>query len=646
MAADAMTAAELNESMSAPSTLRQSGPIPGLAHSLVGQTAAGTRSENASTVGTPGAPSHGQVDFVKRIDTGSLLLKMISRRPGETKHKCIKFPFILEQDTPEDVVNEMVREQVLDEDDRDLAVCNIRCAVERGRLASELAINTAVIGSHNSSESGPMSSSCSSLVGMRRTSSGRSQPDDVHAQLARYHAYHQLVSPALAAMSNGIPSSNAATAGSMHYPANGMLPHLHHSPTDVMSMSPYSNLLPQPVPGHHPHAHHRRSASSGAIPFDLLQHGSSFSHSHLSSSFPSPTPLSASLSDIDNYSPQLPSMRPRGRSYAGDPRLNHEFMSMAGHRESSHLAPIYTTDRNMNDAFFSSRRGQTPTTPNDVYVDYREAAAPMSRRTSTHSQHQLASLAAAKVKQMAASTSGRAVLQQQQQQQHAYETSMLHLARARGISFASSPRSEHGDLTTDGTVATGDTSLISPLFGSPRFDDEVSASASSPGDLKEIGITNKSSSGFAEVLVARSPSTAGIGVVVMDSSIDSLSLSNDPTLRPHPQSLTHNLNSNSSTNSHANSLSIGIPQLNGTDLSTYPISPLNCVDNNSNSNNDTVADVDVSDPKLIELWEKQRREAEEMARTHMVEWEQLVQDLREKRVTDRSTPSITANTAT
>ncbi|RKP23942.1 hypothetical protein SYNPS1DRAFT_23965, partial [Syncephalis pseudoplumigaleata] len=488
-----------------------------------------SRSENTSVSGvaTP-APTHGQVDFVKRIDANTLLLKMISRRPGETKHKCIKFPFILDQDTPEDVVNEMVREQVLDEDDRDLAVCNIRCAVERGQAVSELAISTAMVGSHNSSESGVlMSSSCSSLVGMRRSSSGRSQPDDVQAQLARYHAYQQIVSPALAAMS-GTPSSPG-----------------HYAPSMLGSPHPQQPQLYQP------------------------SHGSPYARHELSSSFPSPTPLSTSLSDTDGYTSPLSLLRPRGRSYAGDASAYHHGMHGIDHLPSNashHASSVYAAN-DLAERFFGTRRDRTPSTPSDVYADYRDTSAPVSRRPSMHSQQGIATIAAAKVKQMAAaSASNRPGLQQQQQ--HGYEPAMLHVARVRGASFASSPRSDHGDLTTDGaTTATGDTSMISPLFGSPRLDD--GASAVSPGDTKEKAKQvphhshhpshPSSTTGFAEVLVARLPSTAGIGVIV------------DP------------------------------------------------------------------------MGEGDATSTEEMARTHMVEWEQLVQDLREKRMADRSTPFTDPN---
>ncbi|KAI8055025.1 hypothetical protein BDF22DRAFT_364487 [Syncephalis plumigaleata] len=262
------------EVLSAPSTLRHPPTTPNLATQLgIPSSTIATRSENASTpAAATSTPSHGQVDFVKRIDSNTLLLKMISRRAGEAKHKCIKFPFILDQDTPEDVVNEMVREQVLDEDDRELAVCNIRRAVERGKVQPELAINT-MVGSHNSSESGHMSSSCSSLVGMRRaSSSGRSQPDDAQSQLARYHAYQQMMSPALAAMSSG--SGNCTPNSPGHYPPNALLTASHlqqHSPVDgsINASSPFTNIMPRPVPVH---PHHRRSASSGAIPFELLHH--------------------------------------------------------------------------------------------------------------------------------------------------------------------------------------------------------------------------------------------------------------------------------------------------------------------------------------------------------------------------------------
>jgi hypothetical protein len=679
------------EVISAPATLHHPPSTPSFAMQPdIPSSTTASRSENASSTAAV-TPSHGQVDFVKRIDSNTLLLKMISRRANEPKHKCIKFPFILDQDTPEDVVHEMVREQVLDEDDRELAVCNIRRAVERGKLQPELATNT-IVGSHNSSESGYMSSSCPSLVSMRRTSSsGRSQPDDVQSQLARYHAYQQMMSSGLAAMSMS-SSSGGRSNSPGHYPPNALAAtkHQQHSPTDgSINASPFSNIMPRPVPVH---AHHRRSASSGTLPFELLQqhhhqHGSSFSTSHLSSSFPSPTPLSTSLSEIGSYSPRLSLLGPRGRSYAGDSSAFHGFGGNVDlPRNTSHLPSVYSSN-DLIEKFFNSRRDHnTPSTPGELYADYRDTpcmSAPQ-RVSSIHSQQGLANaVTAAKVKQISSSNVAvnRAHLQQQQQQQlsqqHGYDASMAHITHMRGTSFTSSPRSDHGDLTTDGTTATGDTSMISPLFDSPRLDD--GSSAASPGELKEtVRKVSTTATGFAEVLMARSPSTAGIGVIVdpmlMMSDeerdlavVDTHPLTNDSTIRSYSRTTTEQSavigNTNHTSKSIKNNLSISIPRDgNGLDLVTNPMSPLRGVGINTGISADrsspprssaceplwhddddampAAVGVDVSDPKLIELWEKQRREAEEMARTHMVEWEQLVQDLREKRMADRSAPSF------
>lgn len=77
--------------------------------------------------------THGKIEMIKKVDATTINIKMSCRLPRTGKNQMVKFPFDLQRDTPEKVIEEMIKEEVLELTDLEMALNNLRLAVTRAQ---------------------------------------------------------------------------------------------------------------------------------------------------------------------------------------------------------------------------------------------------------------------------------------------------------------------------------------------------------------------------------------------------------------------------------------------------------------------------------------------------------------------------------
>jgi hypothetical protein len=466
----------------------------------------------------------------------------------------------------------------------------------------------------------------------------------------------------------------------------------HTNATETqLSSSPLShsprmtNTMPQNVPSH------RRSVSSGTGPAMLARintttnyappypsprtrtamaaaHQQHHQHAYPLYSQPGPPPalsqvLSSSLSDSSGFpSP----MTMHGRTFSAS--SDGLFLGSSGTSGDAFAQPYF------DPSVHGVQRSAAPprTRSGELFTDYRNAPVnPSARRASVPASHFVGAgsvpnyLSSMAVTANAATAAAIAAAHTRKRSQSGPSCSVGPLLDQ---SIGSSPHSDHGDMTTSSTVATGDTSLVSPFFGSPGPVEESAMAATGKRSENAAIATHDQHSQphvFPEVLVARAPSTTGIGVTIDPANVPTTFATITPaeaaanitaTVPLIPVSALPNNISNAPISSPPHPTHISSPP-HPTHISSPPHpthisspphpthrSPCMSVPEESQWEDDDLDLVDANDPELVELWEKQRREAEAMARNHMAEWERLMQELRDRRMAQRGEVAARAPT--